>query len=926
MEQLQRRLPSSLQQLPPADQCHDAGAVLQFYQQSLSAALSDPMACSAALGSLQRFGNCLGLLHLMSVQLSAHATPVFMQVAPLLGIVGSPLTEAAVATQCIEHEESPAALIDGVTGVCSPSCTPGLLMPEVQPTNSAHALQGLGAALARHKEQQPSHFERMLLGPDADKVNGPALLLTQSAELQAWKATNGVDYWGPCLAQVQGWANRLQQQLQRQQHNKGARAVPQMANQAGWHASSGKHQQFAQSEESVCKQGGMSTVQAMQFAGQIMQTDKCSPPITPAAIIHQQLLEQQPAADNITQQQKQHVKHAGPAAPALRDTAAAKKSVQAAVDALAVAGCAQQPSAEPVEEASEQSKQPQQDSHLSNSISGSPVQSQPLAVAGEGPNAGQAEVNRSADIILQPAPEPTPVSTLTLTRTAPAQLSAKDLNATAAAAFTAAAATTAPSTPTSPLAEAAVQHVPAALAGLRSASSEPTTAMVSDRASGAVSPWQAANEIAANLSPGAVAPAHVKLAYKALVDPQQQHDSLAESVLGPAFVSSSSIVGKYGLGELVAEMSSDAMLTARSEAGSSLVRPLSGRQIQLQLPADLSAAAASRRTSYHSSDSVTATSHIEAVLPHQQQDDEQQQQWHQDNLTSGDFVGVDVPGNVTVPVASPSCVMVPPLGLSSITRGAAGMPPLQVAAEHDDDEASAVVQDAAMAAGTEAAAEDTVGSTRGINATTDGSAEDRHFVAAAEGSSCHEGIGSEASENTAYMQYPAPAVDDLEQSNVFELLRTKDENNVLRGQLEMVRNELQNTQAQVALLTGSNIYTPRIAAGGQPELNPSHSQLSLDVLELPAAVVGHTGSVPAADAALLPAQAETSARAVDAVYATHLPSAAASDMKQEVPQVWLCCVVEVCWKGVPLHLAYGFSTSSMHRHCQSLQSHGHVML
>jgi fucose 4-O-acetylase-like acetyltransferase len=78
---LQQQLPPSLLQMPPAEECHSAGTVLQFYQQQLSNALEDHAACAGALGSLQRIGNCLALLHLVSVQQAVQATPQFMQVS-----------------------------------------------------------------------------------------------------------------------------------------------------------------------------------------------------------------------------------------------------------------------------------------------------------------------------------------------------------------------------------------------------------------------------------------------------------------------------------------------------------------------------------------------------------------------------------------------------------------------------------------------------------------------------------------------------------------------------------------------------------------------------------------------------------------------------------------------------------------------------
>jgi hypothetical protein len=51
--------------------------------------------------------------------------------------------------------------------------------------------------------------------------------------------------------------------------------------------------------------------------------------------------------------------------------------------------------------------------------------------------------------------------------------------------------------------------------------------------------------------------------------------------------------------------------------------------------------------------------------------------------------------------------------------------------------------------------------------------------------------------------YPAPNVNDLLfESTCCELVRVKDENNVLRSELEMLRNQLQNRDTSLALLSG----------------------------------------------------------------------------------------------------------------------------
>lgn len=154
LQQIQQQLPPGLLQLPPAEYCHNAGAVLEFYQQQLADALSNSDSCFTALGSLQRIGNGLALLHLMSMQQSVQAVPVFMQVAPLLGVVGQPLTEAAAAAECFEYEgapDPPAVHATPAGGVVSRSCVAGLLMPEVE------QLTPSDAARQAHEMQVRTH-------------------------------------------------------------------------------------------------------------------------------------------------------------------------------------------------------------------------------------------------------------------------------------------------------------------------------------------------------------------------------------------------------------------------------------------------------------------------------------------------------------------------------------------------------------------------------------------------------------------------------------------------------------------------------------------------------------------------------------------------------------------------------------------------
>lgn len=63
-----------------------------------------------------------------------------LQVAPLLGIVGRPLVDAAAAAECFEGEELPApppatASAAAISSGChnlAKACTPGLLMPDIE--------------------------------------------------------------------------------------------------------------------------------------------------------------------------------------------------------------------------------------------------------------------------------------------------------------------------------------------------------------------------------------------------------------------------------------------------------------------------------------------------------------------------------------------------------------------------------------------------------------------------------------------------------------------------------------------------------------------------------------------------------------------------------------------------------------------------
>jgi len=70
----------------------------------------------------------------------ANACLLSPQVAPLLGIVGRPITDAAAAAECFEGEEFPAppsALASAAvqSAGCynlAKACIPGLLMPDIE--------------------------------------------------------------------------------------------------------------------------------------------------------------------------------------------------------------------------------------------------------------------------------------------------------------------------------------------------------------------------------------------------------------------------------------------------------------------------------------------------------------------------------------------------------------------------------------------------------------------------------------------------------------------------------------------------------------------------------------------------------------------------------------------------------------------------
>lgn len=65
------------------------------------------------------------------------------------------------------------------------------------------------------EEGAPSHFQAMLLGASAALVTESQLLVVQSCELQAWRATRGADIMPRCLERVSVCLAQLQAEVER---------------------------------------------------------------------------------------------------------------------------------------------------------------------------------------------------------------------------------------------------------------------------------------------------------------------------------------------------------------------------------------------------------------------------------------------------------------------------------------------------------------------------------------------------------------------------------------------------------------------------------------------------------------------------------------------------------------------------------------
>jgi hypothetical protein len=433
-----------------------------------------------------------------------------------------------------------------------------------------------GGQLARHRMWQASHFQRLILGPDAEKVRGPALLLTQTAELRAWRAAQAQECMGPCMDRLRRWANLLQRQLQglagegcgSEEEAADVQLAAAAGVQAGVDAAAGQQQQQQQYLGSFA--GNLPEELAMRasLAGEVPAGEVAGIGVRENTLYGSAMT---PPESPYKEQQEQ--------------IAALNQQGDGAADCLVEAECAtqaqqQQQRVDEQEEAALSGGASEQhqyrNSEASISLAGSCIAAKPSSQFSLGVSSSRHISYDDSEPMLTPAAlqldplsadtSATAVATapaaggITLkasTAAAPGLLTDEELQAAAEAAAVAAA-----SLPSSPRAGAAAAAAAAGSAGM-------------------VSIWEAAGAAAAQLPAGSVAPAQAKLAYKALLDTNAQQQDSAAAAAGAEQGSGRT----YGLAELVGEVS-DSLSSARSEAGtgSGSQRGLSSRQVVLQVP------------------------------------------------------------------------------------------------------------------------------------------------------------------------------------------------------------------------------------------------------------------------------------------------------------------------------------------------------
>jgi hypothetical protein len=444
---------------------------------------------------------------------------------------------------------------------------------------------------------QASHFQRLLLGPDAEKVRGPALLLTQTAELRAWRAAQAQECMGPCMERLRRWACVLQRQLQGLsgeaaeseeedvQHQQAGSAAAAAGVQSGSDAAAagvGQQQQQQQQQylgslagqlpddEAAVRASLAGEVPAGEVAGigvreNTLYGSAMTPPESPYK-------EQQQQLAALNQQQEDDAAAAANSA-AQADTEAQQQQGEEQGGAALAGGTSEQ--------------QQYHGSEASISLAGSCITVKPssqfsLGGAGSRPHISYDD---SEPMLTPPALQLDPLS-------AGASAAAVDEVGIAAAAAVGAAGSitlkantaVAPGALTSDELQAAAEAAAVAAASLPSS---PRAGAAAAAAAAGVSIWEAAGAAAAQLPAGSVAPAQAKLAYKALLDSNSQQQD------GATAAAAAEQGGRtYGLAELVGEVS-DALSSARSDAGvasSSQRDLLSSRHVMLQVAEEQQAA------------------------------------------------------------------------------------------------------------------------------------------------------------------------------------------------------------------------------------------------------------------------------------------------------------------------------------------------
>lgn len=431
-----------------------------------------------------------------------------------------------------------------------------------------------GGQLARHRIWQASHFQRLLLGPDAEKVRGSALLLTQTAELRAWRAAQAQECMGPCMERLRRWAGVLQRQLQGlagEACESEEEAVVQLAtpgvqgsNDAATAAAAGQQQYLGSLagnlpvdddvRASLAGEVAAGAVAGIGVRENTLYGAAMTPPESPYK-------EQQEQMAALNQQRDENAADCS----AQADDAAAQQQQQRGdeQESATLSGCASE-------------QQQYHGSEASLSLAGSCIAAKPSSQFSLGGIGSRPHISYddSEAMLTPPALQLDPLS---------ADTSATALGASSATAggITLKASTAAaPGLLTSDELQAAAEAAAVAAASLPSSPRAGAAAAAAGSA-GMVSIWEAAGAAAAQLPAGSVAPAHAKLAYKALLDSNsQQRDSAAAA--GAEQTSQGSRT--YGLAELVGEVS-DALSSARSYAGalSGSQRGVSSRQVLLQV-------------------------------------------------------------------------------------------------------------------------------------------------------------------------------------------------------------------------------------------------------------------------------------------------------------------------------------------------------